>query len=82
MPLAKWQIETLKVLLSRVKFETANFGCPIGDQSGTAIPKNGVDDFIKEKTRLYRETWIIPFIEALINDDKETCALTQPWGRF
>lgn len=63
-------IANLEQALSFAKMERASFGFPTdrltigpGRDYGQ---QHTVDDFIKERTRLYRETWLIPQIEEAL----------------
>ena len=55
----------LKELRRNASLENASFGF-----RGNLVTCNGktmpVDDFIKERTRLHRETWILPWIDQVI----------------
>ena len=63
--MTKREIEKLKKVLGHVKLENCSFDCVIGDNN-IKIEKGKVTDFIKERTRLFRETWIIPVLENII----------------
>lgn len=54
--MSKTVILQLKKLRKAATFENASFGH--GD--------DGIDQICKEKTRLYRETWVLPLIDELI----------------
>lgn len=58
-------IRKLETALSRAKFERACFGMPhdIVVMNGKKTDK---DTFIKEETSIYRETWLIPELEAIL----------------
>ena len=64
-------IARLENALRLAKFANASFGMPGDRVELIAGPINErkiwrTDEFVKEKTRLYRETWLIPeIIEAL-----------------
>lgn len=47
------------------------------------LPKNEseVDDFIRKRTLLWRETWVIPKIEAMIKDDAKKIKKRRERGR-
>jgi hypothetical protein len=74
MAIAKWRLVALKTLRRRVQWEGASFG----DCAPTAVHGGGhalptheghVDAFIRERTRLYVKTWILPIIDCLIDGD-------------
>lgn len=59
-------------LRRRAAFETADFGhinenANITDRNGKPLD---VDAFIKERTRLYIDTWVLPLIDELIVKEK------------
>lgn len=61
----------LEIILSRAKFETAKFGfdTELVSLSGMGNDRSKLrtkDEFIKSETRPFRETWLIPQIEAVL----------------
>ncbi|CAO3447915.1 hypothetical protein [Azospirillum argentinense] len=58
--------ELLSELRITANFENASFGKLWGDV-GDPLPKTEeeVTDFIRRRTKLYRETWVIPLIDEL-----------------
>lgn len=68
-----WTVyKLLTELRKTVNYERASFAFPDCKviTTGTFEPRDDSrnvhpDDFIKERTRLHRETWIIPLIEEL-----------------
>ena len=71
--LRQWQQEALELAISRAKFEKAGFHC----MRDVDLPKNPheADAWIKERTRLYRETWLIPLLEAILAGDRESARM-------
>jgi hypothetical protein len=64
-------IDKLSELLGYAKMDSASFGFPSEKVSSSPhmeppIVEMNVTDFIKEKTRVYRETWMIPPIKELL----------------
>jgi hypothetical protein len=85
MALTQWQKKTLEVLIDRVDFKSADFGdmnCGQYPVTVSFSSSEEMDKYIKDKIRLYLDSWVRPYLRALHDDDKETCAYTQPWGRF
>lgn len=66
------RVRLLRELLEYVKMlpQKACFGHGSGYPSKD-LPKSEkeVDDFIRQRTLLWRETWLVPKIEAMIKDD-------------
>jgi hypothetical protein len=61
-------LEKLQELCRMANYETANFD-PIG--GGDVVIEDGkVTDFIRERTRLYRNSWINPIIDELIEREQ------------
>ena len=54
-----WAQQAIKQAISRVRFEDAVLRLP-----GTDI-SNDDTDVIREATRLYTETWVVPLLEAV-----------------
>lgn len=52
------------VLRSRVRFETAALRLP-----GRELVKHNDTELIREATRVYVETWIVPLIDAIQSGD-------------
>lgn len=66
-------LRDLRDLRQSATFESAGFD-PMHDRE-TVIPAGGVTDFIREKTDLYRRTWIIARADELIDTiEKEIAA--------
>lgn len=63
-------IVALENALRAATMETANFGFGTERLKITSGPNTGTvascDEFIKERTRLYRDSWIIPQIEEAL----------------
>lgn len=64
-------IRNLEEALRLAKFERANFGFESDRLTlWSSGPDHGqqhtVDEFIKERTRLYRKMWLIPQIEEVL----------------
>ena len=69
----KHVIATLRQLRGLATFTTAAFGMPdetvVGRPSASMMSKPvevPTDEFIKERTRIFRETWMIPELDKLI----------------
>jgi hypothetical protein len=60
-------INDLKDAIENAKFENASFGDPTLNRVRD-FPEfeKDVTPWIKERTRLFRETWIIPFLESAL----------------
>jgi len=71
MPLARWQLKALKLLRERIEMrpDRCSFGMP-GPVEPQRYPTKEaeVDDFIRERTRLWRETWLLSVIDALVEN--------------
>ncbi len=63
-------IRNLEKALRFAKMESASFGFPTERVRTVYGPRWGqeeaIDDFIKERTRLWRESWLIPQIEETL----------------
>jgi len=64
-------LDKLKSVEKRAKFENASFGFKrdtvrVNTVFDSSEPQS-LDGFVKEQTRLYRETWLIPEIRAIID---------------
>lgn len=70
--------------LSRFNNICADQKAPPKFEDGSPVTEANVTDFIRERTRLYRETWVIPRIEealALIAASVPHPYIEQPgWG--
>ncbi len=75
--LTKTQIEAMEYLKAKINFERASFSRihPQSYKDGASLPTTEaeVDEFIKKRTQLYRDTWINPVLDILIKggDTKE-----------
>lgn len=68
----------LRELLGHVKMESCSFSCDTDEARQLladikASPNGGFDgraltEFIREKTRLWRQSWIIPVVEEMIHE--------------
>lgn len=60
-------LRKLKELYKRASLTNASFGSP-GDRVTIRNDAReiSVDDFIKERTRIHRETYVLPLIDELI----------------
>lgn len=65
--ITKKQIPEVKEMLRIAKMENAGFGFP-EDIVTFHGRETHIDEFIKEQTRLYRETWLIAPLERLLNE--------------
>lgn len=61
--MTKAELKALKKLRKRANFETAGFG---NCAEALPIQVRDVTEFIKERTRVYRDSWVLPIIDALI----------------
>lgn len=60
----KWVQRAMNKAISRVRFETASVRLP-----ETPFPRDDTEK-IREATKLYVETWIVPLLEA-VRDNKQ-----------
>lgn len=71
MPPSKTLIAACKLLRKRVQFENAGFRLPTDEEMKTGVVSGGglsnaADTAkIKEATRLYIESWVLPLIDAI-----------------
>ena len=70
--LAKWQVEALELAIKRAKFERANFDTIGLHPDEYPTQGNQVDAFVKARTKMYREAWLVPLLEAILAGDRET----------
>ena len=70
--LTQSQRRVLEELRSLLLMKEANFGLHPFDAD--KLPKNvkESDSFVKEQTRLCRESWLFPIVDALLGDDDGT----------
>ena len=54
-------LEKLQELRRMASFEDASFG-----GAGVELKPGEVTDFIRERTKLYRQSWVTPIIDELI----------------
>ena len=71
MKMARNDVEKLRELRRLAAFEKCSFGMPsetvIASHDTYGDPeKINKDAFIKEATRLYRESWLLPIIDELL----------------
>jgi len=72
MALRKYQIRGLRKLRELANFERAHFErIGVGVDEKLPVLESEVTAFIKERTRLYRQTWVLPLIDALLRGDVE-----------
>jgi hypothetical protein len=66
-PLPKYAQKVLREIRRNATFENASFS-DSGLMRASALPKSEkeVDDFIRRRTHLYRETWIVKMIDMLL----------------
>ena len=58
------ELIALKEVRRYAAFENANFGdCT---RPGQTIDGKTVDEFIKDRTRIYRQSWILPVLDDMI----------------
>lgn len=63
----EWVVEQLREIRSKAAFENASFGMPADIVTIRGGKEYNKDEFIKVETRLYRQTWLLPLIDELIN---------------
>ena len=69
MALTKKQISRLRELRRYATFESAAFDhCRPDEEQGMKLPtkESEVTDFIRNRTWLYRHSWILPIIDELL----------------
>ena len=68
-----YEREALLRLKSLCELEGATFG-HIWEDPKDPLPtkESEVDEFVKERTRLYRRTWVLPIIDALLSETEES----------
>jgi len=76
--LTKGQRKALKELKRHVTMQTCNFDMHHFDAEKLPQDVNQVDAFIKERTRVWRQSWIYPLIDALLGDEWDTTIEEQP----
>lgn len=59
-------ITSLERALGYARLDTAGFGMPHDTVTVNGRPRGTVDAFIKEETRIHRESWIIPELEGAL----------------
>lgn len=79
MALTKYQREALALIRRRIEFESmsvrfTNAQLLDMQQSATQQGMTNHTPQIKEATRLYRETWIIPMIDDLLSGENPLCS--------
>ena len=62
---SKWVQRSMNKAISRVRFERASIRLP-----DTPFPENDTE-LIREVTKLYVETWIVPLLEAVRDGKKD-----------
>ena len=62
----KWVQRAMNKAISRVRFEHAAIRLP-----GTSFPDTDTDT-VREATQLYVETWIVPLLEAVRDNNQPT----------
>jgi len=67
MGLNKVEVRALKEVRERIKMKKASFG-RVSELDDDPLPKSEkeVTEFIRRRTRLYMETWVLPVIDQLI----------------
>jgi len=68
-PLSKSDVARLEEVIRYVKFERASFNCITGAREEDGLlPKNEneVTEFIKKRTRLYMQSWVLPVLEKMV----------------
>jgi hypothetical protein len=66
-------LEVTRLLRERVSYETANFDSAFKEEE-IVIHGGEVTDFVRARTRLYRETWIDPIVDMLIEREERAKA--------
>jgi hypothetical protein len=66
-------LEKLRLLRSRANFVTANFE-GIADRANPPVIDQGVTEFIRDRTKIYRDSWINPIIDELIEREERVVA--------
>jgi hypothetical protein len=79
----KWETRALRRLRQLVSFDTACFGRigPTPKEGQLPQTEKEVTDFIRQRTSLYREAWILPLIDALIDGDRRLAEKLMPRER-
>lgn len=65
--LTQKEIVALKAVRERLTFEKAHFD-NIGPTDDTPLPKkeSEVNEFIRNRTRIFRQSWVFPILDELI----------------
>lgn len=68
--MTKKHIEKIRELRTLMTLETSNFAKLWDDPGENPLPKReeDVNAFIRERTRVWRETWILPVLDELLED--------------
>lgn len=68
-PLSQYDVARFEEVIKYVKFERASFSCITGAREEDGLlPKNEneVTGFIKKRTRLYMQSWVLPVLEEMV----------------
>lgn len=80
MSSTKWETDAIEKVIERVRWKTAVFRriCCNDPKDKLPATEAEVDAFVRERTRIYVESWIVPLLEAVRDGDRETAeALTR-----
>lgn len=68
----RWQRRAMELAIKRARFEKAGFW-KIAPRENEKLPATEaeVDAFIRDRTQLYIETWLIPLLEAVRDGDRK-----------
>ena len=75
MKTTKTLVAACQILRARVRFRTASLRLP-----GTPFPGNDTEA-IRAATRLYVDTWVVPFLDAIEAGDMERLERLVKWER-